>query len=93
MHNKAIICDKSGKRIHIIFMWLYLKYLLKDTQKLINGYLLGLGVELNRYHAQVGKIIYHISFLNFLTMTVLLIQNIIHRIYMCVCVCIYTCIY
>lgn len=60
MHNKAIICDKSGKRIHIIFTWLYLKYLLKDTQKLISGYLLGLGVELNRYHAQMGKIICHI---------------------------------
>lgn len=34
MHNKAIIYDKSGRSIHIIFMQLYLKYLLKDTQKM-----------------------------------------------------------
>lgn len=47
MHNKAIICDKNWKTYtHHIYV-MYSKYLVKDTQKLISGYLLGLGVELN----------------------------------------------
>lgn len=68
MHNKAIIHDKSGRSIHVIFMWLYLKYLLKDTQKINEWLSIGIRGRTEQILCTNGKNnLSYISFLNFLT--------------------------